>query len=80
MKATDANKLATENKYHDTDRYLEEVFNAILNRSKEGGFSINWYGEIDSTMKNRLEQLGYTINSNWYRGENVYEISWEQIN
>ena len=77
MNAQEANRLAIKNKYHDTDRYLEEVFQAIKNCSQKGGFSIDWYGEINREMKDRLEYLGYKVTEITYHGELDYEISWE---
>ena len=80
MKAQEAHDLAKENHYNDIDLSLEEVFNAILNRSKEGGFSINWYGEINYQMKDRLEDFGYKVIEVIHLGEVYNEISWEEIN
>ena len=77
MNAQEANRLAIKNKYHDTDRYLEEVFQAIKNCSQKGGFSIDWYSEINYEMKDRLEALGYKVIEVRHRGEVYNEISWE---
>ena len=77
MNAIEANKLAKENQYHDTDQSLEEVFQAIKNCSQKGRFSIDWHGEINYQMKDRLEDLGYKVIEVRFRGEVYNEISWE---
>lgn len=77
MNAQEAYKLATENKHSDTDKYLEEIFEVIKNRSEKGGFSINWYNELSLDMKERLEQLGYTVIDGWYRNQDAYMIYWK---
>ena len=78
MNAHEANKLAMENKHSETDRYLEEVFEAIKNRSEKGGFSMDWCGELNHDMKERLEQLGYAVEDDWHRNQVTYTIYWEE--
>ena len=78
MNAQEAYKLAIENKYSETDLHLQEVFEAIINRSKKGGFSMDCYEKLNHNMKVRLEQLGYTVEDYSSRYETRYTISWEK--
>ena len=73
--ASEANKMT--NHVINDDTQLEDMAKEIKEAIANGKFSISKDGCLKPKIRNKLEELGYKVQTNTQYNELYYSISWE---
>lgn len=77
ISAKEAKEIAIQGKYERAVKQMELIECEIQKAIEKGSFSASFNGSICSANKEKLESLGYKVDSGSQYNESYFSVSWK---